>query len=282
MANFGKHPSEELCKMYEEKPWQMQDPKKARIIFLGLDANFDENIAKTEFYKNYLLSYWKDGVFFWKGRIHHPFLLPEYKGAGKTYHRNFQKLQLDDKFAKDISFIELLNVPTFGKLKDINEFKKLIDVQYLKKVDELIAEPEKLVFIPKRLFLDKIFLSIKEKYELFNFDLKINYPKGELFFNVKNSNNNFIFVCNHLSASNHNWFYIKMGEIIKSFLYPETEKPSWEISYIYKNVSKLMTIKNKSIYEVKGELIRLHDKKIAETELKQLTFSPIEVKMEDK
>jgi len=52
---------------------------------------------------------------FWlRHGVHHPFLLPGYRGAGQPYHQNFAKVGLKSEDAGRVSFVELLNVPTIG------------------------------------------------------------------------------------------------------------------------------------------------------------------------
>jgi hypothetical protein len=129
---FGKH--EALSKIYEENnyQWQGQNPRDAKIIFIGRDANFANNIADSTYIFNILLEYLKDGVWFWNNsdnqqywknrtatdqiqKVHHPFLLPAYsKKDGYTYHSNFSRLNLDSRYSKYISFVEIVSVPTTG------------------------------------------------------------------------------------------------------------------------------------------------------------------------
>ena len=115
---YGRHLSSELCKLFRSKPYQGADPASASIIFLGFDANYSEEISDTPFFER-ILEYHNDGVCFWQRYgVHHPFLLDEYplnrtKG-GVPYHRNFSKLELSADYADQISFVELLDIPTIG------------------------------------------------------------------------------------------------------------------------------------------------------------------------
>lgn len=71
---------------------------------------------------NFVSEYLNDGVQFWKTHnIHHPFLLPNYKGDGKRYHRIFSKLKVESNFSDKISFIELIGFPTTGMAKNNNK-----------------------------------------------------------------------------------------------------------------------------------------------------------------
>jgi len=91
---YSIHPSKELVSLYRKKPYQGQNPELAKIIFLGLDANFAEDIEQSEFY-HYIKDYLADGVKFWeKYNVHHPFMLPQFKNSdGVTYHKNFSKVR---------------------------------------------------------------------------------------------------------------------------------------------------------------------------------------------
>lgn len=115
---FGKHPSKKLQEVFSQKPYQIQKPEKAKIIFLGLDANFDKDIEKDECFFNETLKYLKDGVEYWKSNkdFHTPMLNPKcnYKGDGIKYHRNFRKLYFTSKKEDDICFMELLKCCTYG------------------------------------------------------------------------------------------------------------------------------------------------------------------------
>ena len=54
---YSKHPSLELTELFKSKPYQGQNPRRAKILFLGLDANFGANIATDGFFpriKEYL------------------------------------------------------------------------------------------------------------------------------------------------------------------------------------------------------------------------------------
>ena len=44
--NYGKHPSQKLQEVFSRRPFQLQEPEKAKFIILGLDANWDKDIEK--------------------------------------------------------------------------------------------------------------------------------------------------------------------------------------------------------------------------------------------
>ena len=112
---FGKHTSQKLQEVFSQRPFQIQEPEKAKIIFLGLDANFDKDLDTDADMFQEFIDYLKDGVGYWKKKgIHTPMLLDSYKLDGKPYHKRIQKMGLTSKYAQDICFLELLNVCTYG------------------------------------------------------------------------------------------------------------------------------------------------------------------------
>ena len=123
---YGKHPSISLRKLYEINSHQGASPTDAKILFLGRDANWKEEIEKEKFF-SHIAEYLENGVDYWnKYGVHHPFLQKEYKGDGQRYHRMFSKLNLDKSKAKHLSFIELLSFPTYGMAKKIVQEFSLI------------------------------------------------------------------------------------------------------------------------------------------------------------
>lgn len=140
---FQKHTSDELVSLFYKRPFQGQSPEKASIIFLSSDANYSSEISSNSFFK-YILEYQEDGVFFWKKhRHHHPFMLSCYpfnkNMAGVPFHRNFSKLRLGPEHAHNISFLELLDVPTIGnKTENRDEFFSLLSLAHLKYIESLI------------------------------------------------------------------------------------------------------------------------------------------------
>ena len=114
---YQKHPSKKLNELFQEKPYQGVSPEKAKFLFVGLDANYAENIESQNIFDR-VVEYHSDGVSFWqKYKVHHPFLLNEYRGDGKKYHKNFARIGFQEKDANSISFIEILPFPTVGRNK---------------------------------------------------------------------------------------------------------------------------------------------------------------------
>lgn len=141
--NYGVHPSIELVNLFRKSPYQGQNPKDAKVIFIGLDANYTSQISSHKFFQK-IIEYQKDGVAFWrKYGVHHPFLLEDYPFKrnmdGVPYHRNFSKLRLPSDFASNISFVELLDVPTIGTTNE-SVFLKLINPNHLRWLDAIVSE----------------------------------------------------------------------------------------------------------------------------------------------
>ena len=114
---YRSHPSDELNGYFVQRPYQGTEPSSATFLFIGLDANYDENIEHTPTFKS-VLEYHQDGVAFWcRHGVHHPFLLPEYRGDGRRYHRTFAQIGFTARHAALVSFAELLHVPTVGRNK---------------------------------------------------------------------------------------------------------------------------------------------------------------------
>ncbi len=112
---FFPHSNDKLQELFSRKPFQGADPATAQFLFFGLDANYDPAIGDKHYFSE-VVSYLEDGVRYWKDRgFHHPFRHPEYRGDGALYHRRFAEIGFTKEHAKQVSFIELINVPTFGK-----------------------------------------------------------------------------------------------------------------------------------------------------------------------
>lgn len=112
---FFLHPSHVLQTLFKERPFQGANPSTASFLFLGLDANFAPDIETVPHFPD-VCEYLKDGVRFWQARsVHHPFLLPGYHRDGALYHKRFAKIGFLPEHAPQVSFVELIDVPTYGK-----------------------------------------------------------------------------------------------------------------------------------------------------------------------
>lgn len=134
---YTEHQSKVLVETFVRKPYQGVAPDRAKILFIGLDANYANDIEQESVFRK-ILEYHEDGVSFWKKyRVHHPFLLPEYAGSGRLYHKNFACIGLTESHADLISFTELLHVPTTErnilKVSDLN-------TEHLSRINEWIVE----------------------------------------------------------------------------------------------------------------------------------------------
>ena len=173
---YGIHPNEELRKLFKEKPYQGQDPEKAKIIFLNTDANYPEELTADNKFFKYIKDYHKNGVSFWKEhKVHHPFLLDEYpfpRNRGEVpFHRNISRLFPNSSYAEYISFIELLDVPTYGnRNNNMKKFYKLINKEHLKWIDNLVySDSGKLIFASIRANgAFNVMRRIKRRYKVFD------------------------------------------------------------------------------------------------------------------
>jgi hypothetical protein len=192
---FEIHPGKKLTELYKNKSYQGQLPEKAKYIFLGKDANWKADI-EHQFYFPKIEEYLKDGVAFWKKyKIHHPFLLPEYRGDGKRFHTQFGKTYDGDCVAEQVSFIELIKFPTTGIARESKEkeaFEGLLfsdeNMEHLKYIDRIISDKDKIVFIAWGLtkYIDEIRLrkGIFKSIPTDKSDMDINTlnRKGNLYF----------------------------------------------------------------------------------------------------
>lgn len=194
---FMKHPSRELQEIFENKPYQIQEPEKAKFIFLGRDANFDPNIENDESVFEEFKEYLKDGVSYWKTHDYHtPMLGKNYKGDGKRYHIIFHKLDLSSADAENVSFIELIKFPTAGMSSGKKQYLDMVlsneNKSHLERIKKIQQNQSSLIFIPKGL------VSIISKLQLFN----VNSPN--------------IIIHTHFSSCISNDEINELNKIIKS------------------------------------------------------------------
>lgn len=150
--NFLKHPSSKLSELYKLRNYQGANPNEAKILFVGKDPNWASNIEDVSIFEA-VHEYLSDGIKFWKKyQIHHPFLLPEYKGDGTKYHKAISRLNLKSDLADKISFIELIGFPTTGMSsrnpKQFNEYLLAAENRnHLEQLSELLKSRDKLIFL---------------------------------------------------------------------------------------------------------------------------------------
>ena len=142
---YEPHPSHELNAQFAQKPYQGVEPSEATFLFIGLDANYTSDLERSSSFQK-VLEYHEDGVAFWhRHGVHHPFLLPEYRGDGRRYHRTFGRIGFTPKHAHLVSFAEVLHVPTVGRS---NLTPQDLDRLHLRRLNEAILEG-----IPKHVFV---------------------------------------------------------------------------------------------------------------------------------
>lgn len=217
-SGFQIHPSSLLQELYLEKAHQGANPKEANILFVGRDPNWAIDIEEMAIF-NLVKDYLTDGINFWNTHnIHHPFLLPDYKGDGKRYHTIFSKLKLESKFSSQIAFVELIGFPTTGMSKKNNKaFQNFLiselNRKHLIELDNLINNPDKAIFMAWGLIDD--FRFIYEKTGLFHKLSKLN--KHGMNINDLNQFEN-IFIHKHFSDSISNQTIDKISEKLVDFL----------------------------------------------------------------
>lgn len=143
---FQKHGNRELAELFASKPYQGAEPERSRFLFIGLDANYAADIEHNPIFPC-LLRYHADGPAFWReASVHHPFLLPAYSGDGKRYHRTFAKIGFTSEHADQVSFMELLHLPTVGR----NRLEPVdLDVLHLRRLRAAIFQGgAEYIFVP--------------------------------------------------------------------------------------------------------------------------------------
>jgi len=229
MSSFQKHHSQELGALFQAKPFQGQDPEKAKVIILGNDANYSEEISEQDFFK-FILEYHVDGVKFWKKYgVHHPFLLENYPlnktGGGVPYHRNFSKLGYTSEHAEIFSFVELLNIPTIGVTStNLEEFWGLINIEHLKWLESIMLSKEPKIFFLSRSVLQRL-QEIAKKYNIFSWlsDTKLEASGLQAIYQKDNTS---IFVSYSFSASQIHGVIDSIRATIDDFLKKKDFKSS--------------------------------------------------------
>ena len=215
---YQRHKSKLLNELYSKKSYQGANPFDAKILFVGRDPNWAYDLDSMDIF-DYVSDYLSDGVSFWKTHnIHHPFLLPNYKGGGKRYHTIFSKLKVDSNASSKISFVELLGFPTIG---NATSRKKIfleyliseINRDHLIELDSLLNDLNKTIFIAWGLIDDFKFLN--SNTGLFKKFAKLN--KNEMSISDLNQIDN-IFIHRHFSDAISNKTLDKMAIKLKEHL----------------------------------------------------------------
>ncbi len=200
--NFQIHPSQDLVNLFVKQPYQGQSPETAEVVFLSSDANYPKELNAHSFFE-FILEYQKDGIEFWKKHgCHHPFLLKEFPfnktSGGRPYHKNFSNLGLDSSYAKHISFLELLDVPTIGnKSENYSLFYSMANINHLEYIDKIIqSDSSKLIFVSKGVLKDM--LRFKKEFTVFSW---LDYKKGKPDKYEKQIHGNIVQEIYHFSSS---------------------------------------------------------------------------------
>ena len=126
-----------------------------------------------------------------------------YNGDGKRYHKQFMKLGLSSENAKDVCFMELLNVCTYGsstKPENKGEYKKLLlcddNKKHLQRIKQLAEDRNKLIIVVGSTSTEEYIRKLKL------FDLSAEN----------------IMVVNHFSSSVTNEYLYNLGNKIRTFL----------------------------------------------------------------
>ncbi len=156
--------------MFRAKPYQGARPESAEFVFVGLDANYDAQIESSPAF-THVQEYHEDGVAFWRHhKVHHPFLLDNYRGDGQRYHRNFAHTGFKPEEACRVSFVELLHIPTIGGSELVAED---LDSAHLEKLNALIQRGAK-----RNVFLsDKVIRLMLDSRRLLDSRLFPELPK---------------------------------------------------------------------------------------------------------
>lgn len=215
---FQKHPSKLLNELYAKKNHQGAHPKDAKVLFIGRDPNWAINVENMVVFK-YIEEYLNDGIGFWnKYEIHHPFLLPDYKGDGKRYHKIFSKLKLNRTASSEISFLELIGFPTTGMAKSNNKFfiNYLLSEEnknHLIELDYFLSNCNKTIFVAWGLIED--FKIIHARTGLFKKFAEID--KSKMLITELNQFEN-IFIHRHFSDAISNITIEKIESKLKEIL----------------------------------------------------------------
>ncbi len=112
---YFPHKDRTLHELFLLKPYQGADPATAQFIFFGLDANYAPEVGDQPYFSE-IVTYLEDGVGYWRQRgYHHPFRHPDYRGDGALYHSRFAEIGFTMEHAAQVSFVELIDVPTSGR-----------------------------------------------------------------------------------------------------------------------------------------------------------------------
>lgn len=144
MPTFGIHKDAKLLALFEERPWQGQNPEQATVFFVSLDANFPRDFHKNRrykgdqgeyekygWYKQHTIEEWMQNQILNPEGLHHPFARPGCKvKGGPPYHRGIRSLGIEGLETK-ICFLELLKKPTWGSSQGNKDSRNLFNDKVL-------------------------------------------------------------------------------------------------------------------------------------------------------
>lgn len=170
---YGLHPSRQLQALFQQQAFshQGQEPEKASVVIVGLDANYSPEISENRSFFKKIVEYHADGVGFWeKYGVHHPFLLPDYplkkNTGGVPYHRRFSWMGLTAEYARHVSFIELLDIPTTGRTEQ-SEFWRLFRDEHASRIDALVARGERRMIILSKSLASNYMAYARKRWPVF-------------------------------------------------------------------------------------------------------------------
>ena len=198
---FQPHPSEALNKHFRHRPYQGVEPSKAEFLFVGLDANYSPELENTPLFHS-VLEYHHDGVAFWRRHgVHHPFLLPDYRGDERRYHKTFARIGFTSKHADLVSFAELLHVPTLGRSKLVPQD---LDSAHLETINSSILYGQ-----AKHIFVSAGVMRIMEASKAFPWLPKKPLGDGPLSLLYRTDSRS---VYSHLHFSNYGKFQLQLEQ----------------------------------------------------------------------
>jgi hypothetical protein len=217
LNEYDRHASAELKGVFPETQmsYRGQVPGDAKILFVGIDANYSRAISENAELFTRILEYHQDGVAFWeKYGVHHPFLLPDYplpeNSGGVPYHRCFAAMGLSSDAAAHVSFVELLNVPTTGRLTR-SGFWELFSLDHGKSLNRLFLDGSRRLVIVSSTVI-KYMYEARRRFEIYKW-LPDRCDHG-LFF--RNAGTRF-FKSKDFSAATSSAELKSLGELIREF-----------------------------------------------------------------
>ena len=216
-GRYDIHPSKRLRELFAAMPvpYQGQDPRRASVLFVGLDANYSADVFEYPSFRNRIFEYHRDGVMFWRRYgVHHPFLLDEYplkrNQGGVPYHRKFARMGLTPDMADQVSFVELLPVPTTGSTTE-KRFWELFDLQHARQLERLFQEGSRRLILFPGSVLTKMLVASK-RFDVFRWLPKqINWGLFERFSLTE------LHKVRHFSGAISAQQLASMGDLIRDF-----------------------------------------------------------------